>query len=503
MRPTATRDTDLPDDVECVLPSARLRWSRLRVLGSSDLALFFAASALVLVPCFWQSRIQAGDLSSHLYNVWLTQLIRHGQVHGLWIAHQWNNILFDLSLEWLFVHFGVRVAERAAVALAVLIFFWGGLTLLFTVTTKRPWFVVPCFAVLAYGSVFQMGFFNFYLSLGLSFFALALFWRGASRYALHALLALLALPLLALAWTAHPLPVIWCLATAAYTWIARAIPFRGQLKLFAISVLVLYFLRHFLVHPPNQWSWRQLSLITGADQLVVYGDHYVILGIYLLFLWGTLYLRESRKGVRFAFSIPVQLMLLAGVGTFLLPDVVFFPAYSAPLKLLMTRMSITTAVLACCVSGTATASRFHRYAFALLALAFFVCLYVDHRTLNRIEDNLTQLTRQLPPGQRVVALISLPPAHIQSPHMVDRACIGHCFSYANYEPSTGQFRVRATPRNSVVVSNDSDSKALQAGRYLVRVGDLPLYQIYSCGREYTDLCVRGLNAGEINGSVKF
>jgi len=485
------------DDLECALPSARLRWSRFRVLGSSDLALFFMASALVLVPCFWQSRIQAGDLSSHLYNVWLTQLIRHGQVHGLWIAHQWNNILFDLSLEWLFVHFGVRVAERVAVALTVLIFFWGGLTLLCTVTSKRPWFVAPCFAMLAYGAVFQMGFFNFYLSLGLSLFALALFWRGPSRY------ALLALPLLALAWTAHPLPVVWCLATAAYTWIARAIPFRGQLILFAISVILLYFLRRFLVRLPNEWSWRQLSLITGADQLVVYGNHYVVLGIYLLFLWGTLYMRESRKGLRSAFSIPVQLMLLAGIGTFLLPDIVHFPAYSAPLKLLMTRMSITTAVLACCVSGTATATKFHRYAFALLALAFFACLYADHRALNRIEDSVTELVRQLPPEQRVVALVSLPTAHIQSPHMVDRACIGYCFSYANYEPSTGQFRVRATSHNDVVVSNDSDSKALQAGLYLVRASDLPLYQIYTCGRENTDLCVRSLNAGEINGSVKF
>jgi len=29
-------------------------------------------------------------------------------------------------------------------------------------------------------------------------------------------------------------------------------------------------------------------------------------------------------------------------------------------------------------------------------------------------------------------------------HSVDRACIGHCFSYSNYEPSSGQFRVRAS-----------------------------------------------------------
>jgi hypothetical protein len=102
-----------------------------------------------------------------------------------------------------------------------------------------------------------------------------------------------------------------------------------------------------------------------------------------------------------------------------------------------------------------------------------------------------------------VALVSLPNTRIQSPHLVDRACMGHCFSYANYEPSTGQFRLRATLRNGVVVSSNSDSKALQRGDYLVRVSDLPLYQIYSCGQDTTDLCVRSVNAGEMNGSVQF
>ena len=25
--------------------------------------------------------------------------------------------------------------------------------------------------------------------------------------------------------------------------------------------------------------------------------------------------------------------------------------------------------------------------------------------------------------------------------MIDRICVGHCYSYANYEPSTDQFRI--------------------------------------------------------------
>src|SRR5581483_3898532 len=55
-------------------------------------------SPLVLIPCFWHRRIEAGDLGSHLYNAWLAQLIAKGQAPGLYVVRQWNNVLADLSL---------------------------------------------------------------------------------------------------------------------------------------------------------------------------------------------------------------------------------------------------------------------------------------------------------------------------------------------------------------------------------------------------------------------
>ena len=55
-------------------------------------------SGLALVPCFWHREIAAGDLGSHLYNAWLAQLIERGQITGLKIASQWNNVLFDWLL---------------------------------------------------------------------------------------------------------------------------------------------------------------------------------------------------------------------------------------------------------------------------------------------------------------------------------------------------------------------------------------------------------------------
>ena len=57
-------------------------------------------------------------------------------------------------------------------------------------------------------------------------------------------------------------------------------------------------------------------------------------------------------------------------------------------------------------------------------------------------------------------------------HIVDRACIGHCFSYANYEPSSGQFRIRVRPGSPVVSASDDDTEDMQAGEYEVQDEDL-------------------------------
>src|SRR5258708_33443784 len=82
-------------------------------------------SALLVVPCFWHSHIQAGDLGSHVYNAWLAQLIEHHQISGLTVARQWSNILFDLLILHVGNLVGFVVAEKIVVSFAVLAFFWG------------------------------------------------------------------------------------------------------------------------------------------------------------------------------------------------------------------------------------------------------------------------------------------------------------------------------------------------------------------------------------------
>src|SRR5665213_3123766 len=143
----------------------RATWQFLKEYWSRLLGI----SAALLVPCFWQRRIEAGDLASHVYNAWLAQLIQQGRAPGLWIARQWNNVLFDLLLSWLGDAFGLRVAERIAVSIVVVIFFWGAFALISVTTRRTPWNLSPLIAIFAYGWTFEMGFMNFYISLGLCF----------------------------------------------------------------------------------------------------------------------------------------------------------------------------------------------------------------------------------------------------------------------------------------------------------------------------------------------
>src|SRR5882724_2501025 len=137
-------------------------------------------SVLLLVPCFWHSRIQAGDLGSHVYNAWLAQLIEHHQISGLTIASQWNNILFDVLLLHVANLAGFAAAEKIVVSFAVLVFFWGSFSFLTEASGNPPWKLTPFLFVLAYGFVFHMGFMNYYLSIGFAFLALALAWRGGA-----------------------------------------------------------------------------------------------------------------------------------------------------------------------------------------------------------------------------------------------------------------------------------------------------------------------------------
>jgi len=237
-------------------------------------------SIVLLAPCVWQPRIEAGDLGSHVYNAWLAQLIERGQAPGLRLAQQSNNILFDLLLGGLMRAYGALAAQRIAVSLAVLIFFWGAFAFVWSRSARAPWALVPCLAVLAYGWVFRMGLFNFYISMGLCLAALALA-RPKSRWMWAAL------PLLAVAYVAHALPVAWAVAFLVYERVAEAMAprRRQQLMMGALGALAVTALLLKICFETRR-STDQLLAVTGADQLWIYGKDYAALAVAMFVVWG-------------------------------------------------------------------------------------------------------------------------------------------------------------------------------------------------------------------------
>jgi hypothetical protein len=428
-----------------------------------------AISALVLVPCFWHKHIEAGDLASHVYNAWLVQLIHHGEAPGLWTVRQNTNVLFDLALSAFGSIFGLGLAEKIVVSVAVLIFFWGACALVYAVSRRFPWSVLPVIAMVTYGWTFGAGFFNYYLAIGLSFWALAFFWqhKGLRRLVLPVLLA----PLIELA---YPLGLIWLCGAAAYIAIAEFVPRRFHPLLLlgpaAIVLSVRFYIRHhFPFYDPR------VTLLSGVDQFIVFGWRYEAVVATILFLGFVCLLNEHDVWWRRRepgywnwkqLSVPLQLYVIVEMAVVLVPAAIFFPQYSAPFMFLGQRLTSISAVLWCTVLGVLHPRKWHAIGFATAAAVFFTFLYQDTATLSRMEDHTHQMVSALPPGSRVLSTILWPahaPTSIFITHIVDRACIDQCFSYGNYEPASRQFRVRASPENGIVMASDLDVSAAGSG----------------------------------------
>ena len=463
-----------------------------------------AISALALVPCFWRRRIECSDLGSHVYNAWLAQLIRHGDAPGLWLAHPWTNVLFDFVLSFFGALFGLagpqHLAEKFAVSLCVLIFFWGAFALVAAAARRPPWLLTPVLALVAYGYTFRMGFFNYYLALGLSFFALALSWRGRD---LERLIALALAPLVLLG---HVTALIWLAGAAIYVGVAQLLPPRKQFLLLVpaiagMAALHLYFWRHFIVEAaPESPLWY-----SGADQLVLYGERYwicagALIAFVLVALALDLFMRRREHGFLGDFSIPLQLYIIVLLAVPLLPRGIHFSV--VPIALLTDRLTSVSAVVVCCLLGAMRPRLWHLAVSGAIAAVFFAFVYQDTAIANRMETQAEKLVRTLPKNSRVMATIDPPDdSRILIQHMIDRACVGYCFSYGNYEPSTGVFRVRATPGNPYVLDNYERAVDMEDGDYSVQPRDLPVYQVYQCDASGTRLCIAPLAAGDDNDQL--
>jgi len=470
--------------------------------------IILALSIAMIVPCLWHRRIEAGDLASHVYNAWLAQLIEKGQAPGLYLVRQWNNVLFDWTLLHAANVVGFAAAEKIVVSASVLIFFWGVFAFVAALSGRPPWFLTPCIAMLAYGYTFNMGFLNYYLSLGLASFSLALLWRGRG---LERLLGLLVLPLVLLA---HPVGLLWLAGTGLYVILWTKLPNWWKLAVPAAALVFLFGIRSYLMHQtrfPVDWVHDPFYLMNGADQLTLYGQRYALLG-WASLIYGVLCVLvdaiSRRRDVSFCQSLrlPAEFYFVAIVAVALLPENLRPSITGGWIGLLASRLTAITAIFGLCLLGCLRPRKWHLAGFGVCAIVFFAFLYQDTLVLNRMESSAERLVNGLPFGTRVIATIWAPPDSRVSfvGHIADRACIGHCFSYANYEPSSGQFRVRAQPGSPVVSASDDDAEDMQAGEYEVQDEDLPVMEIFQCDeKDLTKLCIRDLASGEKNGRLGY
>jgi hypothetical protein len=479
--------------------------SRARRFVRTNIYLVSAVSAVVIVPCFWHRHIEAGDLPSHTFNAWLASLVQQGRAPGLFLAPQWYNMLFDVLLLYSAKLLGFVTGPKIVVALSVLTFFWGVFSFVAAASERPPWLLTPGIAMLAYGYTFNMGFFNYYLSMGLACFGLAILWKQPQRRDWLA-----AILVFALATFAHPIGPLWFAGVLAYTALRREIRWPWRLILPA-AVIAIFLAGHWYLENWSdfEFSWpeKPFYVFNGMDQFVLYSARYRFVAYALLaivsFWLASQYFRRREAAVFSSpFFLSVELYLLAFCVTSLLPQNLRGGPYSAWIGLLVSRLTIISAIFVLCILGNLTPSKPAVMATLGCAVFFFALLYRDTATLNRLESHAESLTASLPFGTLIIPTLASPlDSRIQFVHhIVDRACIGHCFTYSNYEPPSFQFHVRVSPGSPLIAYRAADAQEMEAGNYIVRASDPPFVGIYQCSpTDFTVLCARTLMPGEKTG----
>jgi hypothetical protein len=245
--------------------------------------------------------------------------------------------------------------------------------------------------------------------------------------------------------------------------------------------------------------------LLGPDQLNLFGYRYVVLSWVLLALVVVSALAAIYdwifRGQRPSAILPlaVELYLLAVIATLCLPENFRVGLYAGWIGLLVSRLTLVTAIFGLLVLAALPVPRWSACGGTLCAAIFFSFLYQDTGKLDRMEATARAAVQELPRGTRVVAVANAPDDwRIQFIyHSIERACVGHCFSFANYEPSSLQFRVRALPGNYYVTTSVDQSDDMASGDYIVQGNDLPLTSVYQCDdQDCTQLFPLPLRAGQ-------
>jgi hypothetical protein len=274
------------------------------------------------------------------------------------------------------------------------------------------------------------------------------------------------------------------------------------------------------------WTFGQLIFSTGIDQMFLHGGQY-LLPAAGIFLFCVILLYQSENRMNTMTSVPAQAYLLTAIAIIAIPTAIRSSTYAPSASLIADRLSLLAGVLLLALLSYSPFRRWHLYAGLAGAAIFFGILYVDVGLQARTEASIASQVATLPYGARVVSLAGFQPrkdssagssreglfkrigdraltlccSRLSANHLLSRACIGHCFDFANYEPATGQFRIHPEPGNPVVMATYFEVGSIAVGNYKIRPSYLPLYGLIRCGPAPDDLFIRPLEAGETPATV--
>jgi hypothetical protein len=235
------------------------------------------------------------------------------------------------------------------------------------------------------------------------------------------------------------------------------------------------------IRTPASWApGLRIASFFGADQVLTFGAKYYIIVAALLCWLILLLARRFELPAPPLHDIVLHLWLLMAIAAVSLPDSIWLPPYSGRTYLTL-RFSLFSAILLCAAVARVPLKAFERIGQIVLMAVFFAFSYADERSLNLVEQKMARAVATLPPGSRVISEVKDSRLYIQAlQHVVDRPCIGRCFDFADYEPSTGKFRLRALPGNSFVLSDYDDVSNLENKQLVLNRTDVTVYRLFPC-----------------------
>lgn len=468
----------------------------VRALSGRWIAVEFGGALVALtIPFLLLPSFPSGDLHSHVYNAWLVPQIERAELPGLRIVPMWTNTLVDRALVMLLRVASPRWCEAIVLIVLAHLSTWSAFLCCRALSRRACWEWLPIVTVVGLGWTFHMGFSNWSLAAGLSLLAAAL---ALSRRPVL-LRATGSLGLAAVAVLASPLPVA-CAAAALSVFVLvrgrRIAPVR-VLIVGASAVTVLGAALRIMRR--GVYSSDQLWAFSGADQLVILDTKYLVYMVALLVLWAAALRPWLRAVGNEAFAEPAFAVALLGtLSCIVIPDAVWFPGFPFPASLLVLRSTFFVAIAWTAAAARASFRPSRAITAGVIALGWMATASVDWISLARYQALVEAAVATLPPGSRVLSTMNSPGSRsLAVHHAVDRACIGHCFAWANYEPPSAAFRIRADPGNPFVVDRSEELWRVLSGRYRVPDLPFPLWRVHLCPGRAVTLCVSPLQAGDL------